>query len=233
MTTETSTSYAAPGRRLVVPLVAALGVALLSGCAMKRDSVIVGSVPDDYRTNHPIVVGETQEKVDVAVASDGYRLTRSQRDLVDGLLYRYDRSSGATVMIQTPGGSANSAAAASVSGEIAEFVRKSGIRNVQINQYSVPSADVSAPVRVSFFAIRATTNKCGRWPDDLTETTDNKHYANFGCSYQQNLAAQVANPNDLVGPRRPGAIDAERRSVTIGDYQQAASGWSPETEYDW
>ena len=32
-------------------------VSLLAGCA-KRDSITVGAVPDDYRTNHPIVIAE-------------------------------------------------------------------------------------------------------------------------------------------------------------------------------
>ena len=110
---------------------------------------------------------------------------------------------------------------------------KTGIRNVQVNHYSVGSGDVSAPIRVSYFAVRASTDKCGRWPEDLMQNSENKHYANFGCSYQNNLAAQVANPNDLVGPRRPGEIDAEKRGNAIGDYQDAVSDWSPESDYQW
>lgn len=212
-----------------LPIIMALSAVTLSGCAaMKRDHVIVGSVPDDYRTNHPIVIGEKEDKVDIAVAVDGYRLTNSQRGAVDGLLYRYDASSHAPVTILVPQGSANSAAAASMAIELSDFIRGTGIRNVAINHYSVQSADVSAPVRVSYFAVRASTGKCGRWPDDLTNTADNKHYANFGCSYQNNLAAQVANPNDLVGPRRPSEIDAEKRGVVIDDYRDAVSTWTPE-----
>ena len=36
--------------------------AMLAGCAT-RDHVVVGAVPDDYRTNHPIVIGETLSEV--------------------------------------------------------------------------------------------------------------------------------------------------------------------------
>ena len=63
------------------------------------------------------------------------------------------------------------------------------------------------------------------------ENSENKHWANFGCSYQNNLAAQVANPHDLIGPRRPTEIDAEKRGVAIDDYQTSVSDWAPETEY--
>jgi hypothetical protein len=35
-------------------------------------------------------------------------------------------------------------------------------------------------------AMTASTGKCGRWPDDLLATTsENKHYANFGCASQK------------------------------------------------
>lgn len=232
MATEALNVSARPLRRLALPIAAALAASLLSGCAT-RDSVVVGSVPDDYRTNHPIVIGEKEETIDLAVAQDDYRMTRSVRDAVDGFLYRYDKKAATPVMILTPSGAANSAAASSVASDMAAFMRKTGVRNVQINQYSVDSGDVSAPIRVSYFAIRASTDKCGRWPADLMQNSENKHYANFGCSYQNNLAAQVANPNDLVGPRRPGEIDAEKRGNAIGDYQEQVSDWEPESDYQW
>ncbi len=222
------------GGKAAMPIMFAVSVALLSGCAaMKRDHVIVGSVPDDYRTNHPIVIGEKEERIDIAVAVDGYRLTRGQRDAVDGLLYRYDPSSGSPVTILVPQGSANAAAAATMAAELSDFVRRTGINNVIINHYSVGSGSVSAPVRVSYFSIQASTGKCGRWPEDLTKTSENKHYANFGCASQNNLAAQVANPNDLVGPRRPSEIDAEKRGAVIDDYRNQAGGWASQNNYDW
>lgn len=222
------------GGKSALPIMLALSAALLSGCAsMQRDHVIVGSVPDDYRTNHPIVIGEKEEKIDLAVAVDGYRMTNGQRGAVDGLLYRYDASAKSPVTILVPQGSANSAAASSMAVELSDFIRRTGVSNVAINHYAVASSDVSAPVRVSYFAVRASTGKCGRWPDDLSNTSDNKHYANFGCSYQNNLAAQVANPHDLAGPRRPSEVDAEKRGVVIDDYRDAVGAWSPQSGYDW
>ena len=68
--------------------------------------------------------------------------------------------------------------------------------------------------------MKAQTDKCGRWPADLVETSENKHYADFGCSYQNNLAAQMANPADLLGPRKSTDIDAENRGAVIDVYRQ-------------
>lgn len=233
MTLNVSTSdRRSPVRRLSLPLFLALTAGLASGCALvKRDHIEVGSIPDDYRTNHPIVVGEATESIDIAVASSDFSMTRGQRDAVDGLMYRYDRSAAPPVLVLAPSGSANAAAATNVASDIARFLRKSGVRNVEIAHYAVDAPDVSAPIRVSYSMVKATTGKCGRWPDDMLKTSENKHWANFGCSYQNNLAAQVANPNDLVGPRRPSEIDAENRTVAIDEYQTKDTTFEPETGY--
>ena len=98
--------------------------------------------------------------------------------------------------------------------------------------YQAPSVDVSAPVRVSYTAMRAQTNKCGRWPDDLLDNVENKHYADFGCSYQNNLAAQIDNPADLLGPRKQTPIDAENRINAIDVYQNRGVRGEFETEVD-
>jgi pilus assembly protein CpaD len=58
----------------------------------------------------------------------------------------------------------------------------------------------------------------------MLKDADNKHYADFGCSYQNNLAAQVANPADLLGPRKQTPVDAEERSNVIDKYQNRAIG---------
>jgi pilus assembly protein CpaD len=217
-------------RRLTLPILLAVSTALMAGCA-RRDSITVGSVPDDYRTNHPIIIGENVEAIDIPVASDGYRMTRGQRDAVDGFMYRYDKSAASPVTILAPAGSVNAAAASNVASDIGDFLRRSGVGHVDIASYPVDAPDASAPIRVSYSVIRATTGKCGRWPADLLENSENKHYANFGCSYQNNLAAQVANPNDLVGPRRPSEIDAENRSVAIDEYQTKDTTFTPTVPY--
>ena len=40
---------------------------------------------------------------------------------------------------------------------------------------------------------------------------------------QENLAAQVANPTDLISPRAMTPIDADQRSKVINDYRTGAT----------
>jgi pilus assembly protein CpaD len=204
----------------MVPALAVMLAASLAGCA-NRDSITVGSVPDDYRTNHPIVIAEKNQKIDLPVGAGDRGMTGAQRDALLGFLDGYDKSAAPALTIAMPAGSANEVAARAAGRDFARLAMAAGVKRNRIVMTSYQSAvpEASAPVRVAFVAVRAQTDKCGRWPDDLTETSENKHYADFGCSYQNNLAAQVANPNDLIGPRKQSDIDAENRGAVIDVYR--------------
>jgi pilus assembly protein CpaD len=207
-------------RRAVPVLAVAVAAALLGGCA-RRDSITVGAIPDDYRTNHPIVIAEKNEKIDLPVGAGDRGMTGSQRDTLLGFLDGYDKSAAPALTIAIPRGSANEIAATAAGRDFARLAIASGVsRNrVVMTNYQSVSAEASSPVRISFVAVRAQTDKCGRWPEDLTQTSENKHYADFGCSYQNNLAAQMANPADLIGPRKSSTIDAENRGAVIDVYR--------------
>jgi pilus assembly protein CpaD len=214
---------------------AILAVALLSGCATSgRDSVVVGAIPDDYRTNHPIIVGEKERKIDLPVGMADRRMTPMQRAALEGFLSRYDTDAQPTVTIVVPSGSANEIAASNVSHDMIAVLRRNGVpaHRIATAAYRASSNEINAPIRVSYSAMQAYTQPCGRWPKDIGDTTDNKHYANFGCSYQNNLAAQIANPADLLGPRRPSEIDAENRGVAIGNYKRKATTFTPTIDFD-
>ena len=218
-------------RRPLAALLAAASVSLLAGCA-HRDSVTVGSIPDDYRTNHPIVIAEKEQVLDLPVASGERGMTHSQRVALDGFLDGYDRTASPVVTITVPVGSANELAAGDAAADFRHFLRSRGVpqSRIMMTSYQAPSVDISAPVRVAFNAMRAQTNKCGRWPEDILDNPDNKHYANFGCSYQNNLAAQIADPADLLGPRKLSEVDAEKRGVVIDEYRKPST--KPPSEVD-
>ncbi len=194
--------------------------ALAQGCA--RDPMSTGAIPDDYRTRHPITLSEAQHSLDIPVSSGDNRLTVGMADNIKGFAQSYTATSSGVVQIQVPTGSANSAAASILKRQIRSVLNSSGIpagKIVETHYGAAPTGD-AAPIRLSFIAMTAMTGQCGQWPDDLSNNTySNKNWYNFGCASQNNLAAQVANPMDLVGPRGMSPIDAERRSVVIGNYR--------------
>lgn len=207
--------------RRAVPALVVVVAALLAGCA-QRDSITVGAIPDDYRTNHPIVIAEKNQKIDLPVGAGDRGMTGSQRDTLLGFLDGYDKSAAPTLTIQVPSGSANEVAATAAARDFARLAVASGVKRnrIVVTSYQSVSAEASAPIRVAYISVKAQTDKCGRWPEDLVDTSENKHYADFGCSYQNNLAAQMANPTDLLGPRKPANIDPANRSQAIEIYQK-------------
>lgn len=214
-------------------LAAAVAAAmLLAGCA-NRDSIKVGSIPDDYRTNHPIVISEQEKTVDIPVGMSDRGMSRVQKTAVDGFIAGYDRRAAPTVGIMVPHGSGNQAAASIVAADIVKRLRAAGVPEGAIlhQPYDAARYGDAAPIRLSHAEMRASTGPCGRWPADMLENTENKHWANFGCSYQNNLAAQIANPADLLGPRKPAEIDPARRSAAIDNYRERSSGWTQEVDY--
>jgi pilus assembly protein CpaD len=83
-------------------------------------------------------------------------------------------------------------------------------------------------VRLAFNHIAATTAPCGPWTDDIMRTETNRHYGSFGCATQQNLAAAVDNPLDLLYPRGLAPADAVRRADVLSKYRTGAK-FSSET----
>ncbi len=220
--------------RLKFALVLTPAIAILaSGCA-NRHSVTVGATPDDYRTNHPIMISEKEQVLDLPVGRSDRSATKAQIATLEGFLSSYDRQAAPVVTFLSPSGSVNAYAAGQVARQLADVARKNGVPagRVIMSTYNAGAVDVAAPVRVSFVGVKAHTDKCGRWPDDIAGDQRNKHYANFGCAYQSNLAAQIANPTDLLGPRKQSPIDAERRGTVLGDWREggAEEGFRPETE---
>lgn len=196
-------------------------VALLAAGCAGRDSITVGSVPDDYRTNHPIVISEKEKTIDIPVGMADRNLSRLQKVAADGFIANYDRRTAPTVNVMVPQGSANAVAASHVAAGLVKRLRTAGVPEGRIlhQPYQAAQYGDSAPIRLAYAEMRASTGPCGRWPADMLENAQNKHWANFGCSYQNNLAAQIANPADLLGPRQPGEIDAVNRSNAIDVYR--------------
>lgn len=216
------------GSRKVAIASLALAAVLLSGCA-NRNSIIVGSIPDDYRTRHPIVIAEKERVFDLPVASGDTRLTVSMRETVRGVAYEYRSGASGAVRIMVPTGTPNAGAAAHLVSEVKKVLSKDGVPVSRIitTPYQVAYVEDAAPIRISFMAITASTEPCGRWPEDLLQNThENRQYENFGCATQSNLAAQIANPADLLSPRGMTPIDATRRANAIEAYRKQGSDGS-------
>jgi pilus assembly protein CpaD len=91
-----------------------------------------------------------------------------------------------------------------------------------------PSAPVTVgPVgpgnaRVIVSRMRATVPNCPNWSVPAQPNSENRAMSTFGCAVNSNLAAMVANPQDLVyGREGTGVGDSLTASKAINSYRKA------------
>jgi pilus assembly protein CpaD len=216
-----------------VGLLAGLAV-LVGGCA--PDRAVTGSIyPHDYRVRHPIVLAEGARTLDVFVIGSGVVEGR-QRDDVRAFVAEYRRSGQGPIVAQLPVGARTDGFAHRTLDSIRGLMDERGLGPVPLalSSYRVADPGVAAPVRLSFQRLQAkVATKCGQWPQDLGGSDPrvnygNEPYWNLGCAAQANLAAQVADPVDLVRGRTETHGDTLRH---VKDIQDLRDGKDPSTVY--
>lgn len=174
----------------------------------------------DARQRHPIVVTDQPANLTLRVATGASGLTPSQRAQAIHFFRTYGSGGNSSrLAIGVPSGSPNEVAVVRALADLRTIVREAGIdeANVTVGPYRA-ARDPSAPIKIAYARFIAEAPECGLWPDNLAHDRKNLPYANFGCASQRNLAVQVANPADLLGPRTMTPASAERRDVVHDRY---------------
>ncbi|MHB2210415.1 CpaD family pilus assembly protein [Methylobacterium sp. CM6257] len=218
---------------------------LLAACALgalatacKGDPATTGGIDvTDYRARHPIVLADGTRSLDVFPTGIGHLDPRQTAD-VDAFMLEYRRYGRGVLLMEVPRGVPPSQAAALARTEAALGQR--GIRNgvgareIAVTGYGVTAPSLAAPIRLSFQRMQAkVADQCGLWPQDLGTSSfafdySNRPSWNLGCAMQANVAAQVADPVDLVRGRPEGRIDTVKRVRDIG---QLRDGKDPSTTW--
>jgi pilus assembly protein CpaD len=222
MTTVLSSHVDRASRSCSRAALIACGIALaLGGCSAVDRHEIVGSVPLDYRDTHPITIQEMVDTFDLPIGIDMARLTGPMRSNVLGFAQKFVASGSTTIAVVSPSGSPNQAVAAVRTLEVRDILLAAGIsrRAIEFRVYEAGAEEANAPIRLAYNRVAAQTAPCGAWPDQVAHSDENRNYYNFGCATQQNLAAIVANPLDLLYPRAISAADAERRATVLSSYR--------------
>lgn len=215
--------FGAMHRGAVRGVALALLVTALGGCASySRDHVIVGSVPDDYRMRHPIIVSEDERNVDIVIATSAMRMSARSLDVVKSFGDNFRKSGARSVRIMIPSGSPNERAARAQANQAVRELTETGVprSRISISHYDATNHGEAATLRLAYTDLTAAVaSQCGQWDEDITDTSENRNYANMGCATQNNLAQMVANPADLLGPRGETEVDSTRRTQTIEDWR--------------
>lgn len=203
--------------------VAVLAAVWLAACKTVETTDTI-TEPIDYRDRHPVRIHEGAQTVELFI---GRRpgLTAAQRQDVAIFAENWDREASGGVEIRVPTGTGNERAAHATVPEIEAILKAAGVPrgNIAVRPSWPHDPAQLLPIVLAYPRIAATAGPCGIWPNDLgpgagIDYSNNQPYWNLGCATQQNFAAMVDNPADLVQPRGETPSYTARRAVVLDHY---------------
>jgi pilus assembly protein CpaD len=134
--------------------------------------------------------------------------------------------------VTAPSGAATDHDGEERAADIRKFLNESGVEWSSIDgaSYRV-GEDKKRELILSYTRYVATPSVCGIWTGMKGRDYGNMRSPNFGCATQNNLAALVADPRDLVEPADSTSADAQARIRAIRAYREG-DVTSSETDAD-
>lgn len=203
------TAMRQPAKRLLV-LAAVLA---LGACASGHRAQLTATTPNELWADK-VRVDKQPESLLLGVHADG--LSPNQSAAVAGFVEQWMRAEGGEITVQAPAGASPRMVSAVQSALVAQGAP---MRLITLASYD-PAGDAGAPIIVVYDRYSVQTPRCGENWENLSRTRNNEPYGNFGCAVTANMAAQVANPADLIRPRDATPVDAQRRATVLDKYRQ-------------
>jgi pilus assembly protein CpaD len=227
--TKRRATLAKPRATLAKPLAGLALLLALAGCGT-ADRMSTSSIPqDDYRIRHPILLANDTVTLDIFPSTALGALDRHSAKQVFAFARDYREAGHGAILVLVP----TNTGAGVVSG-VRRALAAGGVGAVEVRTYPVGDPALASPVRLSFTGLKAKVgDQCGQWPSDIgsgatVEEWANKPYYNFGCAQQSMIAAQTADPRDLVAPRGEEPADTIMRSRAI---EKVRAGTDPTTTW--
>ncbi|HEX7761306.1 MAG TPA: CpaD family pilus assembly protein [Caulobacteraceae bacterium] len=197
----------------------------LTACATDDDMVVNKPAPATALTpteRFAIEVREHPEELKLAPHAQG--LSPNQITALGAFVDHWNSVQGGDVLLKAPSNGADPQAAYRTTVDARDYLLAHGLdpQRVKIVGYDA-AGDRQAPVLVGYAAYVAKGPRCGQDWENLTATKDNREYNNFGCAMSANIAAEIANPADLLSPRQMDPADAARRQTVLDHYRKGES----------
>jgi len=208
-------------RLIRIAAVSALGLSI-AGCAASQPRVLNARSNYSVYSVHQPVVEHTNYVLDLRV--DGDRVSEAELNRFAAWLHSIDARYGDRITIDEPRGYASAGARTDVGRVASDF-------GLLLTDASAPvtEGDV-APGTIRIVASRASARVegCPNYTNpgiDSPVRTD----SNYGCATNANLAAMIANPDDLVhGQEGNGRESAQVAGRAVGSYRtRVPSGTQP------
>ena len=200
----------APAALLIVGLLA------LGACASGEPEAKAPILPTE---RYAIAVSPAPQELKLAPHATG--LSRTQAEALSGFVSDWMTASGGDITLKAPEHGADPAGAYRTVTAARDYLISRGVEpgKVRIVGYEA-GGDARAPILVGYMRYHAAGPDCGQAWSDVTQVHDNQAYPEFGCAVTANIAAQIADPADLLTPRASAPVDAQRRQTVTDKYRQ-------------
>lgn len=204
-------------------LLAAVIALGLAGCS----SVSTGQMnvaPVTPLSQYVLQVEPGIDRIALAVHDQG--LSANQHQALRGLVSRFASEQASILRIESPSG--NDPAAAAQAYAMRDAVQAMGVPGDMIQVVGYDAPDARAPVLAGFETLRAHVPDCSAEPRNLGSRFSNLPTGGFGCAVTANMAAQIANPRDILSPRELQPSDSGRAAVVFALYRQGKQTAAPQ-----
>jgi pilus assembly protein CpaD len=189
-------------------IAAAFGLSL-SGCGAMGDNTSMYSV-------HQPVVERSNYVLDVNAGGSG--ITGSEKIRVAEWFDALQLGYGDRVSVDYGTSYVNAAARQSVS----DLAGSHGLLLVETAPVT-PGNIVPGTVRVIVSRSTASVPSCPDWSKTTEANYNSSNHSNYGCAYNSNLAAMVADPEDLVRGQKP-KVDGNSGNVAANAHRTKTAG---------
>ena len=201
-------------------LVRMLAVCITSACVTACATPTPGAnksartVSDRFK----VKVESEPEEIRLALRAEG--LSAAQSAALAEFTAAWRENDGRTIKIQAPNAARDPATAYRMMEGAKVFLIGQGIPESEIETIGYDAGgDVSAPLIVGYLRYKAAIPECGKNWANISHSFSNKPQSNFGCAVTANMAAQIADPGDLLKPRDMTPQDATRRQNVLDKYR--------------
>ena len=193
--------------------------AALGACASTPRAPAQLSRAEAARTPTELWAAEVRPQMqEIYLAVHAQGLSAAQADALAAFAGDWRAGGRGPVVLRTPVGGPDPAMAARAA-EGARALLASYGASVRVEGYEA-QGDPRAPLIVGRETYTVSIPTCGRQWDNISRSAGNNVQSQFGCAVSANMAAQIANPADLLGPAAVDPADAQRRDVVLGKYRK-------------
>ena len=164
------------------------------------------------------------DRIALAIHDDG--LSPRQQAALGDLAGRYFASGVGVVRIEGPSG--DDPAPARQTWAVRTALESAGLPADRIVVASYAAPDPRAPVLAGFETVRAVIPNCAAEPRAMDNRFSNNSSIGLGCAINANLAAQIADPRDIVGHRPISPADSGRAAVVFDNYRRGEVTSAPQ-----